>query len=176
MAPMTERGSLPPDDPLVQRVVAELAELEASYTVLDCDPALADTAAFCEHYGYALDRSANTIVVASRKPPGHHAACVVLANTRLDVNNCVRRLMGVRKASFAPAETTAELTGMVMGGVTTFGLPAGFPLYVDARIAALDWVIVGGGSRSAKIKVDPEVFARMLDTEVVEGLAVDVTG
>ena len=172
---MTERNRHL-EDPLELRVVAALDDLGATYTVLDCDPALADTAAFCEHYGYPLDRSANTIVVASRKPPGHHAACLVLATTRLAVNNRVRRLMGVRKASFAPAETTAELTGMTMGGVTAFGLPAGFPLYVDARIARLDWVIVGGGSRSMKIRVDPEVFRRMPDAEIEEELAVDAAG
>ena len=168
---VTDRGNEPLQDPLEQRVVAALDALAASYTLLDCDPELADTAAFCEHYGWPLDRSANTIVVASRKPPDHYAACLVLADTRLDVNNRVRRLMGVRKASFAPAETTAELTGMVMGGVTAFGLPPGFPLYVDSRIMVPDWVIVGGGSRSMKLRVDPEVFGRMPDTEVVTDLA-----
>ena len=174
-ASVTERER-PLEDPLELRVVTALDSLGATYTVLDCDPALADTVAFCEHYGYPLDRSANTIVVASRKPQGHHAACVVLATTRLDVNNRVRRLMDVRKASFAPAETTAELTGMEMGGVTAFGLPPGFPLFVDARVTQLDWTIVGGGSRSVKIRVDPEVFGRMPDTAIVEGLAVDAAG
>ena len=154
-----------------QQVRQAVAALGIEHEFLACDPELADTAAFCEHYGYPLDRSANTIVVASRKPPDHYAACLVLADTRLDVNNRVRRLMGVRKASFAPAETTAELTGMVMGGVTAFGLPPGFPLYVDSRIMVPEWVIVGGGSRSLKLQVDPEVFARMPDTEVVTDLA-----
>lgn len=172
MSLVTERGSAPLDDPIARGVVAVLDSLGATYTVLDCDPELADTAAFCEHYGYPLDRSANTIVVASRKPPDHYAACLVLANTRLDVNNRVRRLMGVRKASFASAEATAELTGMIMGGVTAFGLPSGFPLYLDARVMEPDWVIVGGGSRSVKLKVDPAVFRSMPDTEIVDGLAI----
>ena len=81
--------------------------------------------------------------------------------------------MEVRKASFAPPEETAQLTGMLMGGVTAFGLPEDVPLYVDSRIPELDWVIVGGGSRSLKLKVDPEVFSRMANAEVVADLAVE---
>jgi hypothetical protein len=35
---------------------------------------------------------------------------------------------------------------------------------------ALDWIILGGGGRSLKIKTSPEVF-RKLGAEVVSGLA-----
>ena len=69
--------------------------------IVPCDPALADTAAFCQAYGYSLDESANTIVVAGKSDPPRLVACIVLASTRLDVNGAVRRRMGVRKASFA---------------------------------------------------------------------------
>ena len=44
-----------------------------------------------------LERSANTILVASRRPEGHFAACLVLATTRLDVNGLVRQRLGVRE-------------------------------------------------------------------------------
>lgn len=151
------------------QVRAALADTE--HELIDCDPELADTAAFCAHYGYPEDHSANTIVVASRRPPGEFAACVVLATTRLDVNNKVRKLMGVRKASFAPPETTAELTGMLIGGVTPFALPPDLPVYVDARIMDLEWVIIGGGSRSLKLKVPPTSLAALPQAEVVSELA-----
>jgi prolyl-tRNA editing enzyme YbaK/EbsC (Cys-tRNA(Pro) deacylase) len=141
------------------------------HEVIDCDPELADTATFCAHYGYPEGQSANTILVASRRPPGEYAACVVLATTRLDVNNRVRRLMGVRKASFAPADVTAELTGMLIGGVTPFALPPHLPIYLDARIMGLDWVIVGGGSRALKLRVPPAALAGLPAAEVVEDLA-----
>lgn len=147
-----------------------VAELGVPYEIIDCDPALADTAAFCAHYGYPESRSANTILVASKRPPGHNAACVVLATTRLDVNRTVRGLLRVRKLSFAPAGLTEELTGMQVGGVTPFALPDGLPLYVDAAIMDLPWIILGGGSRSIKVKIDPAALAA-LGAEVVEGLA-----
>ncbi|NND03557.1 MAG: hypothetical protein HKN91_12300 [Acidimicrobiia bacterium] len=152
----------------MEQQVRDIVEsLGVDHEFLDCDPELADTAAFCEHYGYELDDSANTIVVASRRPAGHYAACVVLANTRLDVNKRVRGLMDVKKLSFAPPEVTAEVTGMIMGGVTVFGLPPELPLYVDSRIMEKEWVIVGGGSRSLKIKVPPAALT------AVGGIAVE---
>lgn len=156
---------------IATRVIAHLDELEVDYTVIEIDPDLADTASFCEHYGYSLEESVNAIVVASRRPLGHHAVCLALATTRLDVNHRVRSLMGVRKLSFADAGTTRELTGMEIGGVTPFGLPSGLPILVDRRVVGLDRCIVGGGSRSIKILVDPEVLTRMPDVSVEDDLA-----
>jgi prolyl-tRNA editing enzyme YbaK/EbsC (Cys-tRNA(Pro) deacylase) len=153
------------------RVIAHLDRLEADYTVIEIDPELADTASFCEHYGYGLDESANAIVVASRRPQGHYAVCLALATTRLDVNHRVRSLMGVSKLSFADAGTTRELTGMEIGGVTPFGLPPELPILVDRRVMGLERCIVGGGSRSIKISVDPEVLTRIPEVSVEDDLA-----
>lgn len=147
-----------------------LADGGHEHDLIACDPDLADTALFCEAYGYRLDESANTIVVASRQPEGHVAACVVLADSRLDVNGVVRRRLGVRKVSFAPGELTTALTGMIIGGVTPFALPEEIPLWVDARVMEQDRVILGGGSRSLKIGVDPRVLVA-IGGEVVPDLA-----
>lgn len=154
------------------RVEAALAATGLAYELIACDPELADTAAFCAHYGYPLDQSANTILVASRKPEGRHAACVVLATHRLDVNKRVRRLLGVQKLSFAPPEITVEVTGMLIGGVTPLALPAGLPLWIDRAVMTNEWVILGGGSRSLKVKADPKVLTSLPGAEVVEGLAI----
>jgi prolyl-tRNA editing enzyme YbaK/EbsC (Cys-tRNA(Pro) deacylase) len=152
-------------------VLDALEALAVTYEALDCDPELADTAAFCEHYGYAPETAANTIVVASKRPPGQFVACVVLATTRLDVNGTVRRLTGWRKASFARAEETAELTGMEIGGVTPFALPSGMALYIDDAVVEQPWVVVGAGSRSAKLKLAPDQLVAVPGAEVVAGLA-----
>ncbi len=157
-------------DPIEQRVIEVLDTTGFDYELIACDPDLADTAAFCAHYGYPESQSANTIVVASRRPEGHNAACVVLATTRLDVNKRVRTKLGVRKVSFASAEKSGEVTGMIMGGVTPFGLPDDLPLWIDSRVVEFDWVILGGGSRSLKVKVDPHVLTD-LGGEVVADLA-----
>jgi len=155
-------------------VTESLTKLGLDHEVMPCDPDLADTARFCEAYGIPLENSANAILVASRKPEGHNAVCVVLAHTRLDVNGTVRRKLEVRKVSFASAELTRELTGQEIGGVTIFGLPPDLPVWLDSRVVESEWVIVGAGSRTAKIRLDPSQLIGLDGYEVVEGLATEV--
>jgi prolyl-tRNA editing enzyme YbaK/EbsC (Cys-tRNA(Pro) deacylase) len=154
-----------------ETVLATLDKLSEPYEVIHIDPAFADTAAFCGKYGYPPEQSCNTIIVASKKEPKQFVACVVLAHTRLDVNKRVTKLMSVSKASFASADEMMALTGMQVGGVTPFSLPAGVPLYIDDRIPPLDWIILGGGGRSVKIKASPAIL-RKLGAEVVAGLGI----
>ena len=161
----------PPDSE--QATLAALDRLGVPYEVIACDPQFADTAAFCARYGYPAAHAGNTIIVASKKEPKRYAACVVTATMRLDVNRTVRELLGVSKLSFASAEEMNRLTGMTVGGVTVFGLPGGLPLFVDARLMALDYVILGTGGRHGKIRISPGVFRRLPGARVVEGLAVE---
>jgi prolyl-tRNA editing enzyme YbaK/EbsC (Cys-tRNA(Pro) deacylase) len=151
-------------------LVAILESTGVAYEIIACDPALADTTAFCAAYGYALKDSANTIVVAGKADPPAYAACVLLATTRLDVNRTVRKRLGVRGASFAPAEETMRLTGMAIGGVTPIGLPPDLPLWIDARVMERERIILGGGGRDSKI-LAPPVILLALGGEVVHGLA-----
>jgi len=159
-------------DDVNARVRASLDALGVPYEVMSIDPAFADTAQFCEKYGIPLANSANTIVVAGKREPKQYCACVVLATTRLDVNHAVKKLMGNSRVSFASAEETKALTGMMIGGVTIFALPPDMPLYVDDRVMALEWVILGGGGRDTKIRTTPEVFRRMPSATIVPDLAV----
>jgi prolyl-tRNA editing enzyme YbaK/EbsC (Cys-tRNA(Pro) deacylase) len=156
---------------LPDNVRAALDATGAPYEVLACDPALADTAAFCEHYKFPPANAANAIVVAAKKEPREYAVCLVLATTKLDVNHRVRDLLGARKVSFADAEETQAVTGMMIGGVTPFGLD--LPVYVDSRVMTLDYAIVGGGNRSAKLKISPEAFRRLPRVQIVDGLGID---
>jgi prolyl-tRNA editing enzyme YbaK/EbsC (Cys-tRNA(Pro) deacylase) len=156
---------------LEARVRAALEMIGASYEALPCDPALADTAQFCAHYGVPPEDTANTILVASKDTPPRRAACVVLSTTRLDVNHRVRELLDVKRLSFANADDTVAVTGMIVGGVTPPGLPAGLALYIDARVLTREQVVIGGGSRSLKIRLAPVALTRLPGAEVVEGLA-----
>lgn len=144
------------------------------YEMIDCDPALADTAQFCEAYGFAMEDSANAILVAGRSDPPVYACCVVLAHTRLDVNKVVRKKLGTRKASFANAEDTERLTGMIIGGVTPFALPENIPVWVDSRVMDRDRVILGGGSRDRKVLAPPKIL-EAAGAEVVTDLAKEPT-
>lgn len=160
------------DDP----VVSQLDALDLSYEIVACDPDLADTAAFCETYGYSPENSANAIVVVGKSDPPVFAMCLVLADSRLDVNKVVRRKLDVRKCSFASAEQTVDLTGMQIGGVTPFGTTTALPLLIDSRVMAREQIIIGGGTRDRKLLVPPSTLAGHPEAEVVEGLAKQVDG
>ena len=116
------------------KVLESLKDAGATYEVIDCDPSFADTAEFCNHYGYSLDESANAILLEGKAESPVYALCVVLATTRINVNKVARKRLGTRKASFASAEITKELTGMEIGGVTPVGLPEDLPVWIDSLV------------------------------------------
>lgn len=150
------------------------AFLEASglaYEIWPCDDSLADTAAFCAHYKVPPAHSVNAILVRSKTQPEEMALCMVPATHRLDVNKVVRKRLGAKKASFAPPEDTRAITGMEIGGVTPIGLPSGIRVWVESSVMALDYIILGGGNRTSKLKVSPAIFDMLPDCEIVEELA-----
>jgi prolyl-tRNA editing enzyme YbaK/EbsC (Cys-tRNA(Pro) deacylase) len=154
-------------------VIAFLDSTGVPYEVVEIDPDFADTAEFCEKYDFPLENSANTIIVASKRKPKTFTASVVRATKRIDVNHSVKPMMDVGKVSFARAEETAELTGMMIGGVTALALPADLPIYIDSGLMPLEYIILGGGSRSMKIKISPSIFDSIPNARVVEGLTGD---
>jgi prolyl-tRNA editing enzyme YbaK/EbsC (Cys-tRNA(Pro) deacylase) len=139
--------------------------------VAPIDPQLADTAAFCDAYGVAPEVSANCVVVAGRRSGETRlAGVVVLATTRADVNNLVRRRIDARKASFAPMDLAVAETGMEYGGITPIGLPPDWPLLVDRAVAATPEVIVGSGVRRSKLALPGSWLVGLPGAEVVDGL------
>lgn len=153
------------------QVVAALDKLGVPYELLEIDPEFADTAQFCEKYGFPMSSSGNTIIVSSKRGPKKYSACIVKGTERLDVNRTVRKLMEIPRASFATAEETMEVTGMMIGGVTPFALPKDVTIYADEMLMSLDYVILGSGSRSSKVKISPEVFRKLPNTQIVSDLS-----
>lgn len=156
------------------KVLESLKDAGATYEVIDCDPSFADTAEFCNHYGYSLDESANAILLEGKAESPIYALCVVLATTRINVNKVARKRLGTRKASFASAEITKELTGMEIGGVTPVGLPEDLPVWIDSLVMEAPKVIIGAGSRSAKIYLSPDNLLRFPNTHIVDGLSMPI--
>lgn len=164
--PATERRDLLPP-PVAAAVTDEMIHV-------DTDPDRADTAEFVATYGQDLmETSANCVVVAGKRGGDVTlAACLVLSTTRVDVNGAVRRHLGVRKASFAPMDTAVGETGMEYGGITPVGLPAHWPLLIDAAVVATPYVLVGSGARRGKLIMPGKVLAALPGAVVLEGLGV----
>mgnify|MGYP002379676150 FL=1 len=127
---LSSLSSLPVADHL-DLVAPPVAAVLASWphvdevAVVEIDPAIADTAAMSEAYGLSLETGANCIVVAGRRDGAERiATCMVRADTRLDVNNAVKRTLDARKASFLSMERATAESGMEYGGITPVGLPA----------------------------------------------------
>ncbi|MGY1809702.1 YbaK/EbsC family protein [Blastococcus sp. SYSU D00669] len=164
--PAAERTDL-----LGQPVAAALPRVGGPVWVAAIDDALADTAAFTDAYGVPPEASANCVVVAARRAGVTTlAACVVLATTRADVNGLVRRHLDARKASFAPQDVAVAESGMAYGGITPIGLPASWPVLVDAAVAAAELVVVGSGTRGSKLAVPGAVLAGLPTAQVLDGL------
>jgi prolyl-tRNA editing enzyme YbaK/EbsC (Cys-tRNA(Pro) deacylase) len=154
----------------VPELVAEPVRphLQDGLWVSAIDPDLADTAAFCEHYDIGLGISANCVVVEARRAERTwHAACLVLATTRADVNGIVRKHLGARKISFASMDTAVSLTGMEYGGITPVGLPADWPLLVDANVVDQERVVIGSGIRGSKLLAATQILASLPNAEVL---------
>jgi prolyl-tRNA editing enzyme YbaK/EbsC (Cys-tRNA(Pro) deacylase) len=149
------------------------ATARAQVLVTEIDPELADTAAFCARYGVTLEESANCVVIAARRGQDTtYAACLVAATTRADVNGLVRRHLGARKASFAPVADVTAATGMQYGGITPVGLPAGWPVLVDAAVAATGSVVIGSGIRGSKLRLPGSMLAELPGVHVLDGLGI----
>jgi prolyl-tRNA editing enzyme YbaK/EbsC (Cys-tRNA(Pro) deacylase) len=160
-------------DLLAAPVAAALSSFPGSeeIEVAQIDPALADTAAFCEHYGVSPAQSANCVVVAARRAgQTTYAACMVAATTRADVNGLVRKHLDARKASFAPVAAVTAATGMEYGGITPVGLPEGWPVLVDEAVAKTAAVVIGSGIRGSKLRLPGRLLAALPAAQVLPGL------
>jgi prolyl-tRNA editing enzyme YbaK/EbsC (Cys-tRNA(Pro) deacylase) len=136
--------------------------------VAEIDASLADTASFCEAYGIGLDVSANCVVVEARRAEKTwHAACIITADSRADINGTVRRQLEARKISFAPMGTATSITKMEYGGITPIGLPGDWPLIVDEAITTKDYVIIGSGVRGSKLLVRGDMFAKLPNATIL---------
>jgi prolyl-tRNA editing enzyme YbaK/EbsC (Cys-tRNA(Pro) deacylase) len=143
-------------DLLAEVVATAIRERDLPCFVAPIDPELADTGAFCAAYDVPLEVSANCVVVAGRRSElSVMAACLVLATDRADVNKTIRKHLDVRKISFAGMAEAVAQTGMEYGGITPLGLPSGWPILVDGRVAAQEWIVIGSGIRGSKIALQP---------------------
>ncbi len=150
-------------------VATALEKYQINFEEMDCDPNLADTAAFLENYGFSAEQTCNAIVVIGKAEPIKFVCCVIPSTCKLDVNKKVSQLIGIKRCSFASAEQTIELTGMKVGGVTPVGLPD-MPIYVDAAIMSNEKIVLGGGNRTSKLLLHPDELKKIPQVQIIESL------
>lgn len=161
-------------DLLAKPVAGALSSLSGAdeIGVSEIDPTMSDTAAFCEAYSLGLETAANCVIVEGKRGEERQmAACVILATTRVDVNNTVKKLLDVKKVSFAQMEKAVSESGMEFGAITPIGLPNNWPIFVDKAVADSARVIIGSGIRKSKLSVEGSLFANLPGVQIIEGLA-----
>ena len=171
---LTLQPALDRPDLLAPPVVAALSAWEQAggVSVAEIDPELADTAALVAALGLDPEESVNCVLVAGRRDGVERiAACMVPSHTRADVNNVVRRLLDVRKASFLSMDRAVADSGMEYGGITPVGLPAAWRLLVDSRVPDVREACIGSGVRRSKLFLPGALIAQLPGAEVVEGLS-----
>lgn len=152
-----------------------LSTVSGDVEVFAIDPQIADTAALLDATDLSPATSANCVLVAgTRSGEERIAACIVLANTRADVNKRVKKLLDVRKASFLPLERAVTESGMEYGGIGPIGLPENYRVLVDSRVAESAELIIGSGIRGSKLLLSGAALASLPGAEVVEGLANEI--
>lgn len=140
--------------------------------VAEIDASFSDTAQFSEHYGVGMDQAVNCIVLeAKRLDKSWFAACIVLGNTKADVNGEVRRTLDVKRISFAPMEQAVTQTGMEYGAITPVGLPEDWVIMIDQAVIDTDHVVLGSGIRRSKLIVPGSFLASLPNAIVVKNLA-----
>jgi prolyl-tRNA editing enzyme YbaK/EbsC (Cys-tRNA(Pro) deacylase) len=173
--PLTYHTALARPDLLAPAVADTLRSLPWSdrVRVAAIDPALADTAQFCETYGVTLEESANCVIIAAKRGSDvSYAACMVTATTRADVNGLVRRHLGAKKASFGPMDIVTSMTGMEYGGITPIGLPESWPILLDPLVAKSPSVVIGSGIRRSKLWLPGHLLAELPGAQILPGLGV----
>ena len=144
----------------------------AEVGVVRIDPDLADTAACADAYDLPLDSGANCVIVMGKRAGEERlAACMLRADTRLDVNVRVKHLLDVRKCSFHAHERAVTETGMEYGGITPIGLPSQWRLLIDARVLDIDVAVIGSGLRTSKILIPGRLLAELPRAEIIDSLA-----
>ncbi|HWD97018.1 MAG TPA: YbaK/EbsC family protein, partial [Acidimicrobiales bacterium] len=140
----------------------EEADLLDAVGVVEIDPSVSDTATTQEVFGLSMNTLANCVIIGGKREGVERiAACLVLATDRADVNNVVKRILDVRKASFLPQDRAVELSGMEYGSITPIGLPHGWPVLVDRRVTETEIVVIGSGVRRSKILLPGHLFSRL---------------
>jgi prolyl-tRNA editing enzyme YbaK/EbsC (Cys-tRNA(Pro) deacylase) len=151
------------------RAAIERAANPADILVAQIDPAAAASDSLIERYGVSPREGANCVIVqAVRGDVTRYAAILVQPGTRADLNGIVRKHLDARRVSFAPKDLTLEKTGMEYGSITPIGLPADWPVLIDAAIMHATRVIMGSGLVHSKLSMSPQTLIELTGGEVLE--------
>ena len=69
------------------------------------------------------------------------------------------RQIGARSVKPCAPDVAQRHTGYQVGGTSPFGTRKALPIYVEASILGLDWLVINGGARGLLVRVTPEALS-----------------
>lgn len=90
------------------------------------------------------------------------------------MGSVVRKYTNSRVVSVAPLEYVLDKTKLEFGSITPIGLPDDWQILVDPLIKEQQNIIIGGGLVKSKISLPTELFLKLPNVEIVEGIAKQV--
>ncbi len=150
-------------------------EEKGQFLVAKIDPTFADGNKLCEQYNIDKRIGFNCLIVeCKRNDIVKYCALIVPIGYKYNMGSVVRKYTNSRVVSVAPLDYVLKKTGMEYGSITPIGLPKDWAILVDPLIKNQEQIIIGGGLVNSKISLPIELFLKIPNVEIVEGIAKDI--
>ncbi len=168
--PIIEYSNLVPK--CIYNFVCNYDHEQDKFLVSEINPDFADGNKLCEEYGINREMGFNCLIVeCKRNDKLKYCALVVPIGYKYNMGSVVRKYTNSRVVSVAPLEFVLEKTQMEYGSITPIGLPDEWDILVDPLINLQKQIIVGGGLVKSKISLPTELFLRLPNVKILEGIA-----
>ncbi len=145
------------------------------FLVAEINPLFADGNKLCAQYEIDKKCGYNCLIVeCKRNDIVKYCALVVPIGYKYNMGSVVRKYTNSRVVSVAPLEYVLDKTGMEYGSITPIGLPKEWKILVDPMIKEQTKIIIGGGLVKSKISLPVDLFLKLPNVEIVEGIAKEI--
>jgi prolyl-tRNA editing enzyme YbaK/EbsC (Cys-tRNA(Pro) deacylase) len=147
-------------------------EEKSNFLVAKINSKFADGNKLCEQYNVDKKIGFNCLIVeCKRNDIVKYCALVVPIGYKYNMGSIVRKYTNSRVVSVAPLDYVLEKTGMEYGSITPIGLPDDWMILVDPLIKEQEQIIIGGGLVTSKISLPTELFLKLPNVQILEGVA-----
>lgn len=142
------------------------------FLVAEIDSNYADGEKLCQKYGIKKECGFNCLIVECKKRDNiSHYALIVPIGYKYNMGSVVRKYTNSRVVSVAPLDYVLEKTNMEYGSITPIGLPSDWKILVDPLIKNQEYIVIGGGLVKSKISLPTNIFLKLPNVEIVDGIA-----
>jgi Cys-tRNA(Pro)/Cys-tRNA(Cys) deacylase len=155
-----------PAKPLAVRL---LEQRRIPHTVYEFDSVIRSAHEVAQATWMPVNAVYKTLVVEEDPPRGKPNLVMVPAGSEIDLK-ALARALEVKKLRMASHRDAERLTGLQVGGISALALTGkGFPVYVDARVLALERVLVSAGQRGMDVGLSVADLLAVTAAHPVEG-------